>query len=116
MNFAIRLLVTAAIAYGLSLILSPHILIKDFPAALLFVLLLGLLNAIVKPILVILTLPITILTMGIFLLVLNILMILLADYFMKDIKIDGFLWAFIFGLLLSALSSLVSGVVKKNIL
>ena len=114
MNFAIRLLITAAIAYGLSLILSPHIHIKDFPTALLFVLLLGILNAIVKPILVILTLPITILTLGIFLLVLNVLMILLADYFMDGIRIDGFLWAFIFGLLLSALSSAISGVGKRG--
>lgn len=108
MNFIIRLLITAAVAYGLSLILSPHIRIDGFGSAILFVLLLGILNAIVKPILVILTLPITILTLGLFLLVLNVLMILLADYFMDGIHIDGFLWAFIFGLLLSALSSLLS--------
>jgi putative membrane protein len=113
MNFIIRLLITAAVAYGLSMILSPHVQINDFGTAILFVLLLGVLNAIVKPILVILTLPITILTLGIFLLVLNVLMILLADYFMKGINIDGFLWAFIFGLLLSVISSALSGFGKR---
>ena len=105
MKFIIRLLVTAAVAYGLSMILEPHIKIESFSTALLFVFVLGVLNAIVKPILVILTLPITILTLGIFLLVLNVLMVLLADKFIKGIYIDGFLWAFIFGLLLSFLSS-----------
>lgn len=114
MNFIIRLLITAAVAYGLSMILSPHVQINDFGTAIIFVLLLGILNAIVKPILVILTLPITILTLGIFLLVLNVLMILLADYFMKGIHIDGFLWAFIFGLLLSVLSSVLSGTGKRG--
>ncbi|MEO6820443.1 MAG: phage holin family protein [Ginsengibacter sp.] len=113
MSIIIRLLITAAVAYGLSLILSPHIRIDGFGTAILFVLLLGILNAIVKPLLVILTLPITILTLGLFLLVLNVLMILLADYLMDGIHIDGFLWAFIFGLLLSALSSLLSGGDKR---
>lgn len=105
MKFIIRLLITAAVAYGLSMILEPHIKIESFSTALLFVFVLGILNAIVKPILVILTLPITILTLGIFLLVLNVLMVLLADKFIKGIHIDGFLWAFVFGLLLSFLSS-----------
>ncbi|MEO5650363.1 MAG: phage holin family protein [Ginsengibacter sp.] len=105
MKFIIRLLVTAAVAYGLSMILEPHIRIESFSTALLFILVLGILNAVVKPILIILTLPITILTLGIFLLVLNVLMVLLADKFIKGIHIDGFLWAFIFGLLLSFLSS-----------
>ena len=78
MKFIIRLLITAAVAYGLSMILSPHIRINSYLTALVFVLVLGLLNAIVKPILVLLTLPITILTLGIFLLVINVIMILLA--------------------------------------
>lgn len=105
MRFIIRLLVTAAVAYGLSMILSPHVEIKSFSTALIFVLVLGILNAIVKPILVILTLPITILTLGIFLLILNVLMVILAGKFVNGIHIDGFLWAFVFGLLLSFISS-----------
>lgn len=105
MKFIIRLIITAAVAYGLSMILQPHITINSFSAALIFVLVLGILNAIVKPILIILTLPITILTLGIFLLVINVLMVILADKFISGIHIDGFFWAFIFGILLSLLSS-----------
>jgi putative membrane protein len=113
MNFIIRLLITAAVAYGLSMILSPHIRIDSYSSALIFVLILGILNAIVKPILILLTLPITILTLGIFLLVINVLMVILADKFISGIYIDGFLWAFIFGILLSVLSSVINDWFKK---
>ena len=113
MRFIIRLLITAAVAYGLSMILSPHIRINSYLTALIFVLVLGLLNAIVKPILVLLTLPITILTLGIFLLVINVIMILLAGKFVSGIHIEGFLWAFVFGVLLSFLSSVLTGLEKK---
>lgn len=114
MNFIIRLLVTAAVAYGLSMILEPHVVIDTFFTALIFVLVLGILNAIVKPILVILTLPITIITLGIFLLVLNVLMVMLAGKFVDGIHIDGFLWALIFGLLLSFLSSTLTKLDKSK--
>ena len=113
MKFIIRLLITAAVAYGLSMILTPHVRINSFVTALIFALVLAILNAIVKPILVILTLPITILSLGIFLLVINVLMILLADKFVSGIYIEGFLWAFIFGLLLSIISSALVNFEKK---
>lgn len=113
MKFIIRLLITAAVAYGLSMILTPHVQINSFVTAIIFALVLAILNAIVKPLLVILTLPITILTLGIFLLVINVLMILLADKFVSGIHIEGFLWAFIFGLLLSIISSALVSAEKK---
>ncbi len=113
MKFIIRLLITAALVYVLSLLLNPHVQINSFTTALIFALVLAFLNAILKPILIILTLPITILTLGIFLLVINVLMILLADKLVDGIHIQSFLWAFIFGLLLSVLSSAFSGIEKK---
>ncbi len=113
MRFILRLLITAAVAYGLSLILTPHIRIGSFVTAIIFSLVLAFLNAIVKPILVILTLPITIITLGIFLLVINVLMIILAGKLISGIHIDGFLWAFIFGILLSLISSSLANFEKK---
>ncbi len=113
MKFILRLLITAAVVYGLSLILTPHVQINSFTTALIFSLVLAFLNAIVKPILIILTLPITILTLGIFLLVINVLIILLADKMVDGIYIAGFWWAFVFGLLLTLLSSLLTNVAKK---
>jgi len=114
MKFIVRILVTAAVAYGLSMMLKPHIVIDSYATALIFVLVLGLLNAIIRPILVILTLPITVLTLGIFLLVINVLMVILASKFVDGIHLDGFLWAFIFGILLSFLSSTLTGLLKDN--
>lgn len=113
MNFIVRLLISALVAYGLSKILEPHVQIDTFFTALVFVMALGLLNAIVKPILVILTLPITILTLGIFLIILNVLMVILAGKWVNGIHIDGFWWALVFGLLLSFISSVISGMGKK---
>ena len=113
MNFIIRLLVTAAAAYGLSMVLSG-VHVADFKTAFIFALVLALLNAIVKPLLIILTLPITILTLGIFLFVINALIILLADRFIDGIKVDGFLWALIFSLILSVLSSLLNSMLEKK--
>lgn len=113
MKFFVRLLITAAVAYGLSIILAPHIKISSFITALIFAFVLAFLNAIVRPILIILTLPITILTLGIFILVINVLMILLAGKFVSGIYIEGFLWAFIFGLLLSIISSALVNAEKK---
>ena len=113
MKFLIRLLITAAVAYGLSMILSPHILIDSYITAIIFSLVLAFLNAILKPILILLTLPITILTLGIFLLVLNVLMVMLADKLVNGIHIQGFLWAFIFGILLSLITSALVNMEKK---
>ncbi|MDQ2863910.1 MAG: phage holin family protein [Bacteroidota bacterium] len=115
MNFLIRLLITAAVAYGLSMILSPHIIIDSYGTALIFALVLAFLNAIVRPILILLTLPITILTLGIFLVIINVLMVMLAGKMVNGIHIQSFFWAFVFGILLSVLSSVLSDLGKKKL-
>jgi putative membrane protein len=71
-------------------------------------LLLGFANAIVKPLLVILTLPLTLLTFGLFLLVINALMILLVSSLVKGFRVSGF-WAAFFASIFIALLSLVIG-------
>lgn len=96
---------SALVAYILSLLLKPHILIKDYGVALAFVLVLGLLNALLKPLLVLLTLPITLLTLGLFLIVLNVLMVLLAAKILNGIYIESFWWALAFSFMLSFFST-----------
>jgi putative membrane protein len=113
MRFLINLLITAVAVYVLSKLLEPHVVISSFTTAIIFALVLAILNAIVKPLLIILTLPLTIITLGLFLLVINVLIILLADKFVSGINIDGFLWAFIFGLLLSVISAIVQRLQKR---
>ena len=113
MSFLIRLFITAAVAYGLSIILKG-VHIPNFIDALILAVVLALLNTFIKPILVILTLPITIITMGLFLFVINALIILLADRLMDGIRINGFWWAAIFSLILSVASSVVYSLVEKK--
>ena len=108
MNLIIRLLVTAAVAYGLTYILSG-IHFDGFSTAIIFAIVLGVLNLIVTPILKILGLPLTIITLGLFSLVINAAVILIADYFIDGMNIDGFWWAFIFSIALSVITSLLNG-------
>lgn len=106
MRIIINLLVTAIVAYLLQTLLSG-VHFNDFGAALLFAAVLGLLNMFVKPILKIVTLPISIITLGIFSLFINAIVISLADYLMDSVEIDGFLWTFLFSILLSGVTSLL---------
>lgn len=109
MNLIIRLLVTAIVAFFLTKILSG-VQIDSFSTALVFALILGILNLIVTPILKILGLPLTILTLGLFSLVINALVVLLAAKFVTGMSIDGFFSAFIFSIALSLITSLLNGI------
>ncbi|MEJ0102467.1 MAG: phage holin family protein [Bacteroidota bacterium] len=106
MNIIIRVLVIAAIAYGLANLI-PGVHINTYGTAVLVAIVLGLLDFFIKPILILLTLPITFLTLGLFLLVINTLIIILDSKFVHGFKVDGFWPAFWFALALSILSSLI---------
>jgi putative membrane protein len=107
MNIIGRILVSAVVAFGLSYILRSGIHIDSFWTALVLAIVLAILNAIVKPILIILTFPITIFTFGLFLFVINACIILLASKFVPGFGVDGFWWALLFSILLSILTSLL---------
>ncbi|MEP6595979.1 MAG: phage holin family protein [Ginsengibacter sp.] len=113
MRFILNILIAAIVVYVLSKLLAPHVVINSFTTAIIFALVLSILNFIVKPLLIILTLPLTLITLGLFLLVVNVIIILLADKFVSGIKIDGFLWAFIFGLLLSIVTTVLNRLEKR---
>jgi putative membrane protein len=104
MNIVLRIIISAIVAFALSYILSG-VHIQSFVTALILAIVLGLLNIFVKPILIILTLPITIFTFGLFLFVINALIILLAAKFVNGFQVDGFWWALLFSLLLSIITS-----------
>jgi putative membrane protein len=81
--------------------------VTGFGSALVGALVLGLVNAIVRPIMILLTLPLTILTLGLFLFVINALMLWLVAAFVPGIKIRGFGPALIGSLLLTLLNILI---------
>ncbi|MEX0721358.1 MAG: phage holin family protein [Balneolaceae bacterium] len=78
--------------------------IKNFWSAIFVAALLALINVLVKPILLFLTLPLTILTFGLFVLVVNAALILLVDAFIEGFKIRNFWWAVLFGIVMSVIS------------
>lgn len=106
MNWIIRLLLNG-LAVVLAAYLLPGVEIEGgFGTALLVALILAVVNIIVKPILVILTIPITILTLGLFLLVINAALILFVENLVSGFTVDGFWWALLFSLILSIFNSL----------
>ena len=114
MNGIMRFLIS-----GLAVLLAAYILpgvhVEHYGYALLVALVLAVVNFIVKPVLVLFTIPITVLTLGLFLLVINALMILLVDYFITPgFLVDGFWWALAFSLILSVLNSLFSDLAKDK--
>ncbi|MBO9152935.1 phage holin family protein [Chitinophaga sp. GCM10012297] len=106
MGILIRILVTALAALLTAYIL-PGVKLENFTTALILAIVLGLLNLIVKPVLVILTLPVTVVTLGLFLLVINALIVLWASSLVKGFKVDNFWWALIFSVVLSIISSIM---------
>ncbi|WP_312075767.1 phage holin family protein [Chryseobacterium sp.] len=107
MNLVIRLFITAIVAFLLTKIL-PGVHFDGFGGAVIFAIVLGILNLILKPILSLFGLPLTIITLGFFALVINAIIILVADYFIDSMKVDGFWWAFIFSIALSIITSLAN--------
>ena len=108
-----RLLLTwiaSALAVAFTAWLLPGVHVADvFPTTLWVALAIGLANAFVRPILVLLTLPATIVTLGLFLLVLNGLMLELADWMVDGFVVDGLLWAVLGSIILS----LSTGVLER---
>jgi len=108
MSLLINLLLSTIAVMATAYVL-PGVNVDSFWTALVVAIALGIVNAILKPILIILTLPITILTLGLFTLVINALLVLLVTAFVPGFQVNGLLWAIIFGLVLS----IVSGFLHK---
>jgi putative membrane protein len=105
MKFLIKILVT-----GLAVFISSHILpgvhIDGMVSAIIVAAVLALLNASVKPLLILLTIPITVFTLGFFLLVINALMIIIASKIVPGFKVDGFWYALLFSIVLSIINGI----------
>jgi putative membrane protein len=112
-NFVIRILLSGLAVFICATVL-PGAHVDGFLIAIVVAVILALLNLLVKPILVILTIPITIFTLGLFLLVINTILILLADWLVPGFTVDGFWWALVFSILLSIVNSLFGGVSESK--
>ncbi len=111
MGIVIRIILMALATFATAYIL-PGAEVDGFVTALVLALVLGLLNAFIKPILSLISLPLTILTLGLFTLVINGLIILLASKIVPGFTIDGFWWAVLFSIVLTLFSSLLGAISK----
>jgi putative membrane protein len=106
-NWFLRIFISA-----LSVLIGTEFLsgvrIDGLSAAVILALILSFLNTFLKPILILLSIPITLLSLGLFLLVINALIILTADALFDGFAVDSFWWALLFSLMLSVISSFLN--------
>ena len=103
----------SAVAIMITAYILPGVTVESFWAALIVAVILALLNAVLKPILVILTIPITILTLGLFLLVINAAIILMTDAVISGFSVNNFWWALAFSLIMAVLGSLFDDIAER---
>ncbi|MDE0598080.1 MAG: phage holin family protein [Dokdonia donghaensis] len=113
MNTIIKILLTAVAVVVLSKFL-PGVTVDGFVTAIIVAVVLALLKFIVRPILVILTLPVTIITFGLFLFIINAIIILIADYFVGGFSVSGVWIALLFSILLSIFQSILFSLLKDD--
>lgn len=106
----LKLLVNA-VAVFLAAYLLRGVEIKNFWSAILTAIVLAIVNTVIRPLMIILTIPVTIITFGLFILVINALMLMLVDAILPGLKIKNFWWALIFGIVLSVINALLSWII-----
>jgi putative membrane protein len=112
-NWIIRIIINAAALWLVDLIFSD-IWIEDTGSLILAAILFGVLNTVIKPVLVFFTLPLNILTLGLFTLVINAIILELTDYWMDSISVDGFGIAILAALVISIVSVFLQQVLKEK--
>lgn len=113
MQLIVRLIISTIAVLVTDLLLSG-VHAEDFLTGLLVAVVLGLLNTVLKPLLVILTLPVTVITLGLFLLVINAGMVLLAARIVPGFVVESFWWALGFSLVLSLVQGFLNALDRRN--
>ncbi len=106
-------ILTNTLAVVVAAYLLPGIVIDGYLTALVVAVVLGVVNAVVKPILVVLTFPVTVVTLGLFLFVINALMVLLVAKIVPGFAVRGFWWALLFSLVVSVVTSFLNAIAAE---
>ncbi len=115
MKFIIQLIIsTLAILITAYLLPGVEIVNGNFFTALIVAAVLSFLNVVIKPIMIVLTIPITVVTLGFFLLVINALMVMLASNIVEGFHVNGFWSALFFSLILSIVTSILESVKQRD--
>lgn len=113
MNFLTKILVKT-LAVILVSYFMPGVKVDNITTAIVVAVVLAFLDSIVKPVMIVLTIPVTIFSLGLFLLVINACMVLLAAYFVEGFKVDGFFTALFFSIILSLTTSILDAIAKPS--
>jgi putative membrane protein len=113
MNFIFTLLINAAALFALPFLMSS-VHVNNFFTAIVAAIVLAVVNTLIKPILVLLTLPVTIITLGLFILVINALLFWAVASFVDGIRVDGFVSAFIASIIYSIISWALSALLLNK--
>jgi len=114
MNFFLRIITSTLAILVVAWLMQPHVSVDDALTAVVLAAVLAVLHAIVKPALILLTLPITFFTLGLFLLIINALMVLLAEVLVPGFSVDGFGWALLFSIILSIVTSVFNTLARDS--
>ena len=114
MNFLTRLLSSTLAIIVVAYFMKPHVHVDDALTAIVLAVVLAFLNTIIKPVLIFLTLPITIVSLGLFLLVINAGMILIAARLIDGFSVEGFGWALLFSIILSIVTGIFNSFAEKK--
>lgn len=113
MKIILKILVSSLAVFFAAYIL-PGVYLNGFPTAVLVAVVLGLLNAFVKPLLVLLTIPVTIISFGLFLLVINAFMIMIVDNVLDGFSVNGFMSALFFSIIVSLVTAFLEALAGKG--
>lgn len=94
--------------------LMPGVNVTNIFYAILVAVSLSFLNTVLKPVMILLTIPVTILSLGLFLIVINALIVMIADYFIDGFAVNGFFTALLFSIVLSIVSSILEWIASLS--
>lgn len=115
MTFLIRILIsTLAVLLTCYILPDRMVHVDGFMTALLVAAALAFLNTVLRPLLILLTIPVTVFTLGLFLLVINACVVLIADHFIDGFTVGGFWPALLFSILLSIITSVFEGIRRRD--
>lgn len=104
--------IVLSLAVWITAYLLPGVAVNGLAATIITALVIGIVNTFIKPVFLLLTLPLNILTLGLFTFVINALMIMLVASIVPDFRVDSFWWAMLFSFVLSVVSSILGAMIK----
>lgn len=113
MNWITKLIVNALAVFAAAYLL-PGVDLASFVTAIIVAIVMSILNLFLRPVLILLTIPITLFTFGLFLLVINAIIVMVCSNLVNGFKVDGIVTALLFSIVVSVIGSLMNGAAKEE--